>query len=278
VVIAWRTWILILMVAIAAPASADDLVIAGYGDSLTGANDSKWCGHVEAPHSCDWTHAVPGERTEDGTARLIADLQAATIASETTHITLAWGANDVRRGGFDWEASFSQPLRAAATAARAAGFEPVLIVTLDQYETSPGQNVDECVPFLLFQQKIDAEFSPRIYGLAEEFEPELIVVDLNEAYDALPESVKCPGAWNAGYYRDHVHQTDAGYQFMADEMVAAIVKRSATSVPAVGPLPGVLLSCLLASVGLWKLRRSKGWTPSRSRTRPLRFRPPKPDR
>jgi hypothetical protein len=98
----------------------------------------------------------------------------------------------------------------------------------------------------------------------------LIVVDLNEAYDALPESVKCPGAWNAGYYRDHVHQTDAGYQFMADEMVAAIVKRSATSVPAVGPLPGVLLSCLLASVGFWKLRRS--------RTRALRFRTPKPDR
>ena len=68
-------------------------------------------------------------------------------------------------------------------------------------------------------------------------------------------SIKCPGAWNAGFYRDHVHQTDAGYQFMADEIVAAIAAAAAMPVPSVGPVAAVLFSCLLASVGLWRLRR-----------------------
>ena len=36
---------------IAMPAFAGDLVIAGYGDSLTGFQASKWCGHVLPPES-----------------------------------------------------------------------------------------------------------------------------------------------------------------------------------------------------------------------------------
>ena len=235
-----------LLVVSAYSAEADRLVIAGFGGSLTGSDASTWCGHVQLPDSCDWTHAIPGEGTEDGSARLIADLAVGSIALETTHVTLAWGANDIRRGGFDWDGSFEQPLRAAATAVRAAGFEPVLVVTLDQYQTSPGESTTECNPSPLLQERLDSEFSPRIYSIAHDYEPSLIVVDLNAAYDAVPESTKCPGAWNEGYYKDHVHQTDAGYQFMADEMVAAIRARF---VPSVGALPVVLLTCLLAFAG-----------------------------
>jgi len=251
----WRTGLSIILTVLALPALAADLTIAGYGDSLTGSDPSKWCGHVQAPNSCDWTHAVPGEPTEDGSARLIADLAAGSINPETTHVTLAWGANDIRGGGFDWDTSFEQPLRAAVTAVLAAGFEPVLVVTLDQYQTSPGQSTDECDPYPLLQQKLDAEFSPRVYAIADDYDPNLIVVDLNSAYDAVPESIKCPGAWNAGFYRDHVHQTDAGYQFMADEIVAAIAAAADMPVPSIGPVPAVVFSCLLASVGLWRLRR-----------------------
>ena len=219
-------------------AFAGGFVIAAYGDSLSGPYPNKWCGHVQPPDSCDWTYGAPGERTEVGSARLIADLAAGWIDPETTHITLAWGANDIRRGGFDWEGSFEQPLRAAVTAVLDAGFEPVLVVTLDQYQTSPGQSLDECDTYPLLQQKLDSEFSPRIYSIANDYEPELIVVDLNSAYDALPESTKCPGVWNDGFYRDHVHQTDEGYQFMADEFVDAIAVAA--------PEPGAVASSLVA--------------------------------
>jgi len=218
--------ILMVLLALATPSFAGDLVIAGYGDSLAGNTEAKWCGHVQAPHSCDWTYAVPGERTQDGSARLIADLAAGRVASETTHITLAWGANDIRRSALDWDADFEQPLRDAAEAVLDAGFEPVLVVTLDQYQTSPGQSPDECDPFPALQQKLDAEFSPRIYEIADDYDPPLIVADLHAAYDAVPESTKCPGAWRDGFYKDHVHQMDAGYQFMADEVVAAAVPES----------------------------------------------------
>lgn len=259
----WRQFILVAFITIAPPASAGNLVIAGYGDSLTGDTDIKWCGHVQSPDVCDWTLAVPGERTEDGAARLIADLEADAISPATTHITLAWGANDIRRGGFDWDVSFEQPLRDAVSAILAGGFEPVLVVTLDQFQTSPGQSPDECDPDLILQARLDTEFSPRIYEIANDYVPPLIVVDLNRAYDAIPESSKCPGEWGTGYYRDHVHQMNVGYQFIADSVVASIQTRldssEPPSVPSIDPTSGALLLSLLTYVGLRKLDASRNW-------------------
>jgi len=239
-------------------ASASGFEIAGYGDSLTGESDLKWCGHVQAPHSCDWTYAVPGEQAAVGAARLIEDLQAGLVDPSTTHVTLAWGANDIRQGGLDWEAEFQQPLRDAATAVRAAGFEPVLVVTLDQYQTSPGQSPDECDPYPELEARLESELSPRIYELAGEFDPPILVADLNAAYDEVPDSVKCPGAWNVGYYRDHVHQTDAGYQFMADAIIGAMEAQTAPVVPAMHPMTlYVLLPGLLGGAALMVLRRRR---------------------
>ena len=250
----WCIGLSLFFAVLALPVCAADIAIAGYGDSLT-SSSSRWCGQVQAPDTCDWSHAVPGERTATGVARLIADLAAGALDPETTHVTLAWGANDIRRSDLDWDTDFEQPLRAAATAVIAAGFEPVLVVTLDQYQTSPGQSTLECDPFPLLQERLDAEFSPRVYAVAEDYDPNLIVVDLNAAYDSVLESTKCPGAWHAGFYKDHVHQTPAGYQFMAEKFIAAIEMAAAMPVPSIGPGPTGLLTCLLVSLGLWRFRR-----------------------
>jgi lysophospholipase L1-like esterase len=246
-------WLLLVSMGFAVPALAGDLVIAGYGDSLTGSDDSKWCGKVEAPNACDPTHAVSGERTRDGSNRLRADLEAGNVIDlATTHVTLAWGANDIRQihigDAAAWLSDFEQPLREAADAVRAAGMEPVLVVTLDQYVSSG----PACVRDPVLDARLDGQIVPRIRDIADDYVPPLRTVDLNVAYDALSESTKCPGNYEAGFYSDHVHQTDSGYRFMRDVFIRDI----AGSGPA--ELPLLLPGCLVLALGLsgsWSLRR-----------------------
>ncbi len=246
----WLPLVSMLLVSSALSARAGELVIAGYGDSLTGTTSSKWCGKVEAPDSCDPSHANPGERTLPGSARLQADLSAGNVIDPaTTHVTLAWGANDIRQiqTGNDavWLSDFEQPLRDAADAVRAAGLEPVLVITLDQYKTAG----PACVPEPVTAARIDAQVAPRIQDIADDYDPPLVVVDLNAAYDSLSEATKCPGNYLDGLYSDHVHQTDAGYLFMRDVFLEAI------AVPQLPGVPPGLVIALLGILGAWSAAR-----------------------
>jgi hypothetical protein len=67
----------------------------------------------------------------------------------------------------------------------------------------------------------------RNLDIADDYTPPVMVVDLYDAYQSVPDATKCPGFYNNApaspglpFHADRVHQGADGYEFMADEVVS----------------------------------------------------------
>ena len=217
--------------------------MVGYGDSLTKDDEftgRKWCGpRIEAPRSCE-PRGVSGETAAAGVERLLADLDAGLISENTDYVMLAWGANDLRRGGWDPEEQIFEPLELAATRLVEAGFVPVFWTPNPQFELGTP-------PFMIepiVDERLNFHVVPGVLALASEFD-DMPVADLNNELWELDEDRMVE------LYHDHVHFNYDGYEFAAGIVQAAVDEHYARV-----PEPGRVVSSLVA-IGMvaWVAKR-----------------------
>ena len=96
------------------------------------------------------------------------------------------------------------------------------MIPTQQFLAVPSESTTACVPNTVINNRIESEIRPRVEALSAAYDPPLIVVDLKAAYDSLPAATLCTPGSPANYFVDHVHQSAAGYAYMAGLIVAEI--------------------------------------------------------
>jgi lysophospholipase L1-like esterase len=180
-----------------------------YGDSLTSdpnLRGRKWCGpKLQAPRTCI-PRGVGGERTAEGVARLLSDLSADDIPP-VDYVILAWGANDIGRGGYNPQSDVVQPLRGAAQSLLADGFTPVLWTPLPwMIDEDPLRCCQEP------QTGRAAALRPLLDALGRELG--IPVIDGYSVFAQLPEV--------ATYYADPVHLSTTPVGHSGQDVLAAV--------------------------------------------------------
>jgi len=203
-------------------AGAQGISIVGYGDSLTGPASDRWCAQVAPPNECDPSYAQPGTTIAYRWRRINDDVLFDWLPANATHASLAFGANDVRVGGLDWDTDFLAPLTRSVEALISIDVEPVLVIPTNQYMVVPQESAVPCVPHPTVNNTIATELRPRVEALAASYDPPLIVVDLNAAYASIPAAALCTPSSPSNFFVDHVHQSPSGYSLMKALIVAEI--------------------------------------------------------
>lgn len=124
----------------------------------------------------------------------------------TEYVILGWGANDLRRGGWDAESQILEPIMSAVDGLLNEGFAPVLWVPNAQYNPPHTQDA----PYELVDRRISEIVRPGLQAIADL--EGLLVIDTFDLFGLDPGPL----------YKDHVHPSDTGNDLLADYVVTVV--------------------------------------------------------